>query len=93
MLKGRAMVVHVLAVSTVSDNSKFWSGLKKGHAALPRGATWKVAVASKDGAKAVNIITHDSIDGVREFFETHAGAYATTEYFEADAANAVGLPR
>jgi hypothetical protein len=41
----------------------------------------------------VNIITHDSVDGVRDFFETHAGAYATTEYFEADAANAVGLPR
>jgi hypothetical protein len=30
---------------------------------------------------------------VREFFEAHTGAYATTEYFEADAANAVGLPR
>ena len=85
--------MHVLAVSTVSDNSSFWSGLKKAHAALPRGAKWKVAVASTDGAKAVNIITHDSIDGVREFFETHAGSYATTEYFEADAANAVGLPR
>jgi len=86
-------MLHVLAVSTVSDNSRFWSGLKRAHAALPRGARWKVAVASMDGARAVNIITHDSIDGVRECFETHAGAYATTEYFEADAANAVGLPR
>jgi hypothetical protein len=91
--KERVAMVHVLAVSTVSDTSRFWSGLKKAHAALPKGAKWKVAVASKDGAKAVNIIAHDSIDGVREFFETHAGAYATTEYFEADAANAVGLPR
>jgi hypothetical protein len=36
---------------------------------------------------------HASVDGVREFFESHAGAYATTQYFEADAANAVGLPR
>ncbi|WP_158854332.1 hypothetical protein [Saccharothrix deserti] len=85
--------MHVMAVSTVSDDGKFWSSLKKAHAKLPKGAKWKVAVASKDGAKAVNIITHDSIDGVRDFFETHAGAYATTEYFEADAANAVGLPR
>lgn len=85
--------MHVLAVSTVLDNSRFWSGLKKAHAALPRGARWKVAVASRDGAKAVNIITHDSVDGVREFFEAHAGSYARTEYFEADAANAVGLPR
>lgn len=85
--------MHVLAVSTVSDNGRFWSGLKKAHAMLPKGAQWKVAVASKDGSKAVNIITHESVDGVRDFFETHARAYATTEYFEADAANAVGLPR
>ncbi len=83
----------MLAVSTVSDNSEFWNGLKKAHALLPGGARWKVAVASTDGAKAVNIIAYDSVDGVRDFFETHAGAYATTEYFEADAANAVGLPR
>ncbi|MDT0345318.1 hypothetical protein [Streptomyces litchfieldiae] len=81
-----------MAVSTVSDEGKFWSGLKKAHAKLPRGATWKLAVASKDGARAVNIIAHESIDGVRDFFEAHAGAHATTEYFEADAANAVGLP-
>jgi len=85
--------MHVMAVSTVSDGGRFWSGLKKAHTKLPKGAKWKVAVASKDGAKAVNIITHDSVDEVRDFFEAHAGAHATTEYFEADAANAVGLPR
>jgi hypothetical protein len=85
--------MHVMAVSTVSDDAKFWSGLKKAHAKLPQGARWTVAVASKDGAKAINIITSDSVDGVRDFLEAHAGAYATTEYFEADAANAVGLPR
>ncbi|GFE25922.1 hypothetical protein Sliba_63750 [Streptomyces nigrescens] len=85
--------MYVMVVSTVSDDGKFWSGLKKAHAALPKGATWKLAVASRDGAKAVNILTHDSLEGVRDFFEAHAGAYATTEYFEADAANAIGLPR
>jgi hypothetical protein len=86
-------VTHVMAVSTVSDEGRFWSGLKKAHATLPKGAKWKVAVASKDGTRAVNILIHDSVDGVRDFIEAHAGAYATTEYFEADAANAVGLPR
>jgi hypothetical protein len=86
-------MMHVMAVSTVSDDGKFWSGLKKAHARLPKGATWKLAFASKDGATAVNIITHDSVDGVRDFFETYAGPYATTEYSEADVANAVGLPR
>jgi hypothetical protein len=85
-------MMHVVAVSTVSDDG-FWNSLKKAHAKLPKGAKWKVAVGSKDGAKAVNIITHDSVDGVRDLFEAHAGAYATTEYFEADAVNAVGLPR
>lgn len=85
--------MHVMAVSTVSDQDRFWSGMKKAYARLPKGAAWKVAVASTDGAKAVNIILHDSIDGVRDLFEAHAGAYAATEYFEADAANAVGLPR
>ncbi|SCK32812.1 MULTISPECIES: hypothetical protein [unclassified Streptomyces] len=86
-------MMQVMAVSTVSDDDKFWSGLKKAHARLPQGAKWTLAVASKGGAKAVNIISHDSVDGVREIFEAHAGAYATTEYFEADAANAIGLPR
>ena len=85
--------MDVMVVSTVSDDGEFWNGLKKAHAKLPEGARWKVAVASKDGGKAVNVIAHDSLDGVRDFFEAHAGAYATTEYFEADTANAVGLPR
>ncbi|WP_410597611.1 hypothetical protein [Amycolatopsis sp. lyj-23] len=84
---------HVLAISAVTDESGFWNGLKQAHGRLPAGAVWKLAVASKDGTKAVNVIAHDSADGVREFFETHAGAHATTEYFEADAANAVGLAR
>lgn len=85
--------MHVMAVSTVSDENKFWSHLKKAHTTLPKGAEWKLAVASRDGLKAVNVITHDSIAAVRDLFEAHAGPYATTEYFEADAANAVGLPR
>lgn len=85
--------MHVMAISTVSDDREFWSGLKRAHAALPRGAEWTLAVASKDGARAVNIIAHDSVETVREFFEAHAGAHASTEYFEADVANAVGLRR
>ncbi|CAM3191734.1 hypothetical protein SAXI111661_21925 [Saccharomonospora xinjiangensis] len=86
-------MTHVLAVSTVTDQDRFWGALKKAHAALPKDARWKVAVASKDGGKPVNILTHESIEDVKRFFEEHAGDYATTEYFEADAANAVGLPR
>lgn len=86
-------MLHVLVISAISDESGFWNGLKKAHGKLPRGARWKVAVASTDGTRAVNVIAHDSVDGVRDFFEAHAGAYATTEYYEADAANAVGLPR
>ena len=85
--------MHVLAISTVSDQGRFWNGLKRAHGGLPRGASWKLAVASADGAKAVNVISHDSVEGVRTFFETYAGPYAATEYFEADAANAVGLPK
>jgi hypothetical protein len=84
---------HVLAISAVSDGSKFWTGLKKAHGRLPPGAVWQLAVTSTDGTRAVNVIAHDSAEAVREFFETHAGAHATTEYFEADAANAVGLAR
>lgn len=83
--------MHVMAVSTVSDDGTFWSGLKTAYARLPKGAVWKLAVASKDGTKAVNVIAHDSVESVRGFFEAYTGACATTEYFEADAANAVGL--
>ena len=85
--------MHVLAVSTISDERRFWGGLKKAHGRLPAGATWPFAVASTDGTTAVNVIAHDSVEAVRSFFEEHAGSFATTEYFEADAANAVGLAR
>jgi len=85
--------MHVMAVSTISDQGSFWGSLKKAHGKLPKGAKWTLAVSSTDGTKAVNVIVHDSIDGVRGFFEEYAGSFATTEYFEADAANAVGLPK
>ena len=85
--------MHVMAVSTISDHNAFWDVLKKAYRTLPKGAAWTLAVASTDGAKAVNVIVHDSVDGVRSFFEEHTGPFATTECFEADAANAVGLPK
>ena len=85
--------MHVVAVSTISDSDRFWASLKRAYDQLPDGARWTLAVGSTDGARAVNVIVHDSIDGVRDFFEAHAGAHAATEYYEADAANAVGLAR
>jgi len=83
--------MHIMIVSTISNNDKFWDSLKKSHGHVPKGAKWILAVASIDGTKAVNIIVHDSMDSVKCFFEEYAGPFATTEYFEADAANAVGL--
>jgi hypothetical protein len=85
--------MHVMVVSTISDNDKFWGSLKNAYGHLPRGARWTLAVGSTDGTRAVNVIVHDSIDSVKSFFEEHAGSFGTTEYFEADAANAVGLPK
>lgn len=85
--------MHVMAVSTVASNDNFWGAVKKAYGRLPKGAKWTMAVASTDGTRAVNVITHDSVDGVRSFFEEYAGSFATTEFFEADAANAVGLPK
>lgn len=85
--------MHVMAVSTISDYDKFWESLKKAYSQLPRGARWTLAVGSTDGTRAVNVIIHDSIDSVKNFFEEYASPFGTTEYFEADAANAVGLPK
>jgi hypothetical protein len=85
--------MQVMAVSTVSDRDRYWASLKKAHSRLPRGARWTLAVASADGTRAVNVIVHDSVEDVLTFFEEYAGPFATTDYFETDAANAVGLPR
>jgi hypothetical protein len=84
---------HVMAVSTITDDTEFWNGLKRAHGRLPKGAKWKLAVASTDGTKAVNILTGESVAAVKDFFDTHTGASAATEFFAADAANAVGLPK
>ncbi|MFI6910008.1 hypothetical protein ACIBKY_52730 [Nonomuraea sp. NPDC050394] len=78
-----------MAISTISDARGFWDTLKQAHGRLPSGARWLVAVASTDGTKAVNVIVHDSIDSVKAILD---GPHARTEYFEADSANAVGLP-
>jgi hypothetical protein len=86
-------MIHVMAVSTVNDNERFWGSLKKAYGLLPKGAQWVLTVASTDGTKAVNVIVHDSIDSVKSFFESYTGPFGTTEYFEADAASAVGLPK
>jgi hypothetical protein len=85
--------MHVVAVTTISDNDRFWSSMKRAYAQLPGEARWTLAVVSTDGTMAVNVIVHDSIDSVRGLFEEHAGAFGATEYFVADAANAVGLPK
>ena len=85
--------MHVMAISTVSDEQSFWNAMKKAYGRLPAGARWTVAVASADGTRAVNVIVHKSIDEIRGFVEEWAGPFAATEYFEADAENAVGLPR
>ncbi|MFI6599490.1 hypothetical protein ACIBHX_24825 [Nonomuraea sp. NPDC050536] len=82
-----------MAISSISDGDGFWDALKEAYGRLPKGAKWTLAVVSTDGAKAVNVIVGDSLDAVRGFFEGYAGAFAATEYFEADAANAVGLPK
>lgn len=83
--------MHVMAISTVSDSAKYWDAMKKVHVRLPHRAKWVLAVASTDGTRAVNVIVHDSVDGVRDLIEGAAGPFADTEYLEADAANAVGL--
>ena len=83
---------HVMALSSVADYDGFWGSLKRAYNHLPQGARWTLAVGSTDGTRAVNVFVHDSVDGVRGFFEGYAGPFGTTEFFEADAANAVGLP-
>jgi hypothetical protein len=84
-------VMHVMAISTVTDSDRLWAGLKKAYGRLPEGAAWILALASTDGTRAVNVIRHDSINAVRDVLDEYAGPAAVTEYFEADAANAIGL--
>src|SRR5262245_45562494 len=84
--------MHIIAVHTIVDADKFWSACKRGHAQLPTGTRWALAVASSDGTRGINLLVGASLERVREFFEPLVGPYSTTEYFEADAENAVGLP-
>lgn len=84
--------MHVFAIHTISDADQFWSACKLGHAQLPAGTRWALAVASTDGTRGINLLVGTSLERVMEFFEPLVGQYSTTEYFEADAENAVGLP-
>lgn len=84
--------MHILMLSTITHPDEFWGAMKQAYSQMPPGAAWKLAVASVDGTRGVNVIVHDSLEPIRGLMEARAGAYGTTEYFEADAANAVGLP-
>jgi hypothetical protein len=84
--------MHVVAISTVSDSDLFWNALKLAYGQLPAGANRVLAIASTDGTGAINVVVHGSPEEVRSFFEEHIGGYAATDYVEADAANAIGLP-
>lgn len=85
--------MHVLVISTISDERRFWDALKKAHGRLPKETRWALAVASTDGGTAVNVLVHESVDAVRNFLEPAIGDAATTRYLEADAGNAVGLAK
>jgi CubicO group peptidase (beta-lactamase class C family) len=85
--------MHVMAVSRVLESDRFWGALKAAYGRLPQGGEWTMAVASTDGTRAVNVIAGAPIESVRRFFEEHTGAVGTTECFEVDAGNAVGLPK
>ena len=84
---------HIIAISAITDQQGFDSALKQAYARLPMGARWTLAVGSTDGTRAVNVIVHESVESASSFLEEHLGPYATTDYLEADAANAVGLPK
>ena len=84
--------MHVMAISSVPNSASFWNSLKAAHGQLPRRANWVIAIARTDGTKAVNVVVHESLGEIRSLSEEHIGDYATTDYVEADAANAVGLP-
>jgi hypothetical protein len=84
--------MHVIAIHTIADADQFLSACKRGYAQLPTSTRWALAVASTDGTRGINLIVGASLERVRDFFEPLVGQYSTTEYFEADAANAVGLP-
>ncbi len=80
-----------MAISAVKDRDEFWGSLKTAYGQLPAETKWVLAVASSDGTRAVNILVHDSVASVANLFADHTGRFGTTECFEADAANAVGL--
>jgi hypothetical protein len=81
-----------MAIHTISDADRFWSACKRGHAQLPAGMRWTLAVASTDGTRGINLLVGAPLERVKAFFEPLVGQYSTTEYFQADAENAVGLP-
>jgi len=84
--------MHIIAIRAISDADEFSSACKQGHAQLPKGARGVLAVASTDGTRGINLLVGASLAAVKEFFDPLIGPFSTTEYFEADAANAVGLP-
>ncbi|GAB3430444.1 hypothetical protein [Flindersiella endophytica] len=86
-------MTHIIAISAITDGQGFDSALKQAYARLPKDARWTLAVASTDGTRALNVIVHESVESVSSFLEEHVGPYATTDYYEADTANAVGFPK
>jgi hypothetical protein len=80
--------MHVIAIHSISDPERFWSGSPD----LPDGTTLASAIPNTDGTKGVCIWESDSVDTVRQLVDGATGEISRNEYFEVNDQNAQGLP-
>jgi hypothetical protein len=84
--------MKVVAVHTITDPDRFFPAAQAGMQALPEGLRVDSLAPSTDGSKAVCVWQAESVDAVRSLVDETVGDASTNEFFEVDAANAIGLP-
>jgi hypothetical protein len=84
--------MRVMAIHTIADPQRFFAAVEAGMKDMPSGLSVTAMVPSRDRSKAVCVWEADSVDAVSSLVEETTGDSSTNEFFEVDAANAIGLP-
>ncbi|MBT2509038.1 hypothetical protein J7I98_24740 [Streptomyces sp. ISL-98] len=76
---------------TISDPEKFFAGVRESSGKIPAGLTSHHVLPSVDGTRCHCLWEAASIDDVRNFVDPPTVGISVNEYFEINAAEAIGL--
>jgi len=86
--------MYVTVIHDIRDSEKFWKTVEHvvSSGGIPNDLTVHATYPDVHGGRAVCLWEAESLAAVKQFVEATVGPMSDNEYFEVQAAGAVGLP-